>query len=159
MLKSSLHIHGSASTDSANHGWCFTVYTCWKNPGINRHFSNLCCSRVSFTLLFVFECHHSNSLAENHIILFITISWCPAQSQTQMQNWYYELIFVYQGSREKWVGDYKFCKGHVMEKVSVLRAADSGLVCLVAQVSSGSYDGPPSSHPLGHVLLSAYHTG
>ena len=28
VLKSSLHIHGSASTDSANHGWCFTVYTC-----------------------------------------------------------------------------------------------------------------------------------
>ena len=31
------------------------------------------------------------------------------------------------------MGDYNFCKGHVTEKVSVL-AADSGLVCLVAQV-------------------------
>lgn len=32
------------------------------------------------------------------------------------------------------MSDYNFLKGHVMEKVSVLLAVDSGLVCLVAQV-------------------------
>lgn len=57
-----------------------------KSPCTNRHISNLCCSRVSRTLLFVLTCHHSNSLAENHVILFITISWCPAQSQTQYKT-------------------------------------------------------------------------
>ena len=74
-----------------------------KSPCTNRHISNLCCSRVSCTLLFVLTCHHTNSLAENHVILFITISWCPAQSQTQyktaIMNWY---LFIREVGKSGW---------------------------------------------------------
>ena len=65
------------------------------------------------------------------------------------------------------MGDYNFLKGHAIENISVLLAIDNGIVCPMAQVESGSYDGPclgeftlfpagaTALSPLGHVLLPA----